>query len=107
MIWAANTIKLYACAVTLGIKPEEKQKEVLKMDNLHQISTRTKVTMKNAKGITQDEKGKVVKECGEEINEDGVIKKGSKSSKLDTNLDKDKKVIERERSPKGKTTSKK
>jgi hypothetical protein len=44
--------------------------------------------MKVAKGETKDERGNIVKEC-KEIDEEGAIKKAAKSSKLDTNLDKD------------------
>jgi hypothetical protein len=44
--------------------------------------------MKLAKGEVMDERGRIVKECVDK-DEEGVIKKASKGSKLDTNLDKD------------------
>lgn len=40
------------------------------MDNFQQISTRTKVAMKVAKGETKDERGNIVKEC-KEVDEEG------------------------------------
>ena len=88
LIWAANAIKLYACGITLGIKPEEKQKEVIKMDDLHKISIRTKVAMLGQKVTGLDERGKVVKSCATK-DEEGKVTKPGKTSKLDTGVGKD------------------
>ena len=48
LIWAANTIKLYACFKRLGPTPD-KQTSVLKTDELARITNKTKVILKNKK----------------------------------------------------------
>jgi hypothetical protein len=60
LIWAANQIKQYACSITLGIQPDEANASVIKMDDMHKVSTRTKVNLKKEarKCKTERQKGK-------------------------------------------------
>ena len=54
LIWAANMIKLYACWKKIG-PPVKEIKQPLKYEDMKQITSRTKVMLKNKQGVTESE----------------------------------------------------